>query len=558
MVHRSEAAARLARARLRLRAVAAAGHDAHLRVGRSRVLRVAAIVGRSTATWTSRTSISTSTIPGRSQTASFHETFLERENEAGRRLNFVPIGHGDPVGAVLRRGSPGRARDRRARRRLQPAVHRGRGATARRSTGFSRSCSRSAIARRLVGPRPGGEPRDLDRHAAAVLHVRRAAVLARVLGVRRVAVSLDVAARPRALDARRRRRARAHGRADGDGARAGCLLSRGAGDRFRARRGPRAARGTSSTSRTVARRAHALLALVGAVALLRRVSAAARWPTTRSTVTRARRARDPQDDVDVAARPAGALLARSTACFRGRRSRSLAIAGLVLLALGRVPTAARESRVARMAAARDVRAAGLHHRRVESWTVAGSFGQRRFVALTPLLVLGLAALAVAWSGARPPALAPRRRRARRRCWHLVERRPDGAVRPAHDGPPAADAGDNAWTTFVVLPREAPAHRLALPHRPRVVLRPATSVRRASSFADTRFPIERANGVQTMATCHALAARGHDVTLVVRPDTTHAGARSVRVLRPAAASPRCTIAHGRRPTGAARAARARSC
>lgn len=38
------------------------------------------------------------------------------------------------------------------------------------------------------------------------------------------------------------------------------------------------------------------------------------------------------------------------------------------------------------------------------------------------------------------------------------------------------------------------------------------------FADTRFPIERANGVQTMATCHALAQRGHDVTLVVRPDS----------------------------------------
>ena len=38
------------------------------------------------------------------------------------------------------------------------------------------------------------------------------------------------------------------------------------------------------------------------------------------------------------------------------------------------------------------------------------------------------------------------------------------------------------------------------------------------FADTRFPIERANGVQTMATCHALAARGHAVTLVARPDT----------------------------------------
>jgi glycosyltransferase involved in cell wall biosynthesis len=39
------------------------------------------------------------------------------------------------------------------------------------------------------------------------------------------------------------------------------------------------------------------------------------------------------------------------------------------------------------------------------------------------------------------------------------------------------------------------------------------------LADTRFPIERANGVQTMATCHALASRGHDVTLVVRGDTT---------------------------------------
>jgi glycosyltransferase involved in cell wall biosynthesis len=39
-----------------------------------------------------------------------------------------------------------------------------------------------------------------------------------------------------------------------------------------------------------------------------------------------------------------------------------------------------------------------------------------------------------------------------------------------------------------------------------------------SFADTRFPIERANGVQTMATCQALAARGHDITLLVRADS----------------------------------------
>jgi glycosyltransferase involved in cell wall biosynthesis len=38
------------------------------------------------------------------------------------------------------------------------------------------------------------------------------------------------------------------------------------------------------------------------------------------------------------------------------------------------------------------------------------------------------------------------------------------------------------------------------------------------FADIRFPIERANGIQTIETCHALALRGHDVTLIVRPDT----------------------------------------
>jgi glycosyltransferase involved in cell wall biosynthesis len=42
--------------------------------------------------------------------------------------------------------------------------------------------------------------------------------------------------------------------------------------------------------------------------------------------------------------------------------------------------------------------------------------------------------------------------------------------------------------------------------------------RILTFADTRFPIERANGLQTMATCHALARRGHDVRLIVRPDT----------------------------------------
>lgn len=38
------------------------------------------------------------------------------------------------------------------------------------------------------------------------------------------------------------------------------------------------------------------------------------------------------------------------------------------------------------------------------------------------------------------------------------------------------------------------------------------------LADIRFPLERANGIQTMETCHALAERGHSVRLIVRPDT----------------------------------------
>ena len=38
------------------------------------------------------------------------------------------------------------------------------------------------------------------------------------------------------------------------------------------------------------------------------------------------------------------------------------------------------------------------------------------------------------------------------------------------------------------------------------------------LADIRFPLERANGIQSMETCHALASRGHAVTMAVPPDT----------------------------------------
>jgi glycosyltransferase involved in cell wall biosynthesis len=42
--------------------------------------------------------------------------------------------------------------------------------------------------------------------------------------------------------------------------------------------------------------------------------------------------------------------------------------------------------------------------------------------------------------------------------------------------------------------------------------------RVACFADIRFPLERANGIQTMETCAALARRGLPIRLIVRPDT----------------------------------------
>jgi glycosyltransferase involved in cell wall biosynthesis len=46
----------------------------------------------------------------------------------------------------------------------------------------------------------------------------------------------------------------------------------------------------------------------------------------------------------------------------------------------------------------------------------------------------------------------------------------------------------------------------------------STILRILYFADIRFPLERANGIQTMETCWALAERGHIVHLLVRPDT----------------------------------------
>jgi glycosyltransferase involved in cell wall biosynthesis len=63
----------------------------------------------------------------------------------------------------------------------------------------------------------------------------------------------------------------------------------------------------------------------------------------------------------------------------------------------------------------------------------------------------------------------------------------------------------------IVPAEQPSARPAPLHRDAFLVK-------ILYFADIRLPLERANGIQTMETCHALAGRGHEVRLVVRPDT----------------------------------------
>lgn len=80
---------------------------------------------------------------------------------------------------------------------------------------------------------------------------------------------------------------------------------------------------------------------------------------------------------------------------------ALALAGLVVLAL-RLPAASRPIGVSLIVMTLlQVYVAGS----VESWTVAGAFGQRRFVSLTPVLVIGLSGLLAALPSIRARRLA---------------------------------------------------------------------------------------------------------------------------------------------------------
>jgi hypothetical protein len=129
----------------------------------------------------------------------------------------------------------------------------------------------------------------------------------------------------------------------------------------------------------------------------------------------------------------------------------LALAGLVLLRF-----AANTNRDRRWIAVCLLAAVALQvyvNGSIESWTVAGAFGQRRFISLTAVLVVGMAALLAEIR--RPTATQRLLAAAAVLCvwWNVGLMVQFGAHRMDRQ---RLTLGRNAWTTFVELPREAPA------------------------------------------------------------------------------------------------------
>jgi len=89
---------------------------------------------------------------------------------------------------------------------------------------------------------------------------------------------------------------------------------------------------------------------------------------------------------------------------------------------------------------------------VESWTVAGAFGQRRFVALTPILTVGLAALLAAVASRHVLSL-PTTVALVAACWWNV-----GVMAQFGAGMmnrQKLEPARIAYNTFVVMPRALP-------------------------------------------------------------------------------------------------------
>jgi Dolichyl-phosphate-mannose-protein mannosyltransferase len=89
---------------------------------------------------------------------------------------------------------------------------------------------------------------------------------------------------------------------------------------------------------------------------------------------------------------------------------------------------------------------------VESWTVAGAFGQRRFVAITALLVVGLAALWRRWMAANPSRLLMAASLVVMVWWNLGLMALFGTRLMDRQ---RLELGRNAYDVFVTVPLRAP-------------------------------------------------------------------------------------------------------
>jgi hypothetical protein len=130
----------------------------------------------------------------------------------------------------------------------------------------------------------------------------------------------------------------------------------------------------------------------------------------------------------------------------------VSIAGLVILATRRWPWPHPDARLIGLCALLMVLGQVYISGAVESWTVAGSFGQRRFVALTPLLTLGLATLVAVTSRARPARLILAGAVLIAIWWNVGLMAQFGLHRMSRQ---RLDLAENARQTFVVLPLELP-------------------------------------------------------------------------------------------------------
>jgi hypothetical protein len=128
----------------------------------------------------------------------------------------------------------------------------------------------------------------------------------------------------------------------------------------------------------------------------------------------------------------------------------VALAGLIAIAAGRVRSQREDGQWLGVCMLAILAVQIYINGAVESWSVAGSFGQRRFVELTPLLAIGLAA-------AIPSGQWPRRFLwgVVGVCvwWNLGLLVQFGTHRMDRQ---QLTLGDNAWQTFVELPRQAPS------------------------------------------------------------------------------------------------------